>query len=115
VFPANQQPQVRMQLSMILQAVVCQQLVPTIDGRQIPVFEVMYANLAVKNLIREGKTHQIDAAIHAGAAQGMMTMDTALLRLVQQNRITPQTAMQYSLHYEAMENRLSALFPGKLA
>ena len=69
VFPAGQQAQVRMQLSMVLQAVISQQLVPTLDGKQTPAFEIMYTNPAIKNLIREAKTHQIDSAIQAGAAQ----------------------------------------------
>ena len=66
VFPAGQQAQVRIQLSMVLQAVVSQQLVPTLDGGQTAVFEVMKSNTAIRNLIREAKTHQLDAAIQAG-------------------------------------------------
>lgn len=109
VFPASQQGQVRIQLSMVLQAVISQQLVPTVDGGQTVAFEVMYTNPAIRNLIREAKTHQIDAAIQAGAAEGMCTMDGSLLRLVQQKRITRETALTYSIHYEAMEKRLAAL------
>lgn len=104
VFPAGQQVQVRMQLSMVLQAVISQQLVPTLDGRQTPVFEIMYTNPAIKNLIREAKTHQIDSAIQAGAAQGMCTMDASLLRLVTEKRISKETALTHCMHYEAMEN-----------
>ena len=109
VFPASQQNQVRIQLSMVLQAVISQQLVPTVDGGQTVAFEVMYSNTAIRNLIREAKSHQIDAAIQAGAAEGMCTMDASLLRLVQQQRITKETALTYSIHYEAMEKRLAAL------
>ena len=90
VFPAGQQAQVRMQLSMVLQAVISQQLVPTLDGKQTPAFEIMYTNPAIKNLIREAKTHQIDSAIQAGAAQGMCTMDASLLRLVTEKRVSKQ-------------------------
>ena len=82
VFPAGQQAQVRMQLSMVLQAVISQQLVPTLDGKQTPAFEIMYTNPAIKNLIREAKTHQIDSAIQAGAAQGMCTMDAIILYIL---------------------------------
>ena len=106
VFPAGQQAQVRMQLSMVLQAVISQQLVPTLDGKQTPAFEIMYTNPAIKNLIREAKTHQIDSAIQAGAAQGMCTMDTSLLRLVTEKRVSKET---HCMHYEAMEKRLSAM------
>lgn len=108
-FPASQQNQVRIQLSMVLQAVISQQLVPTVDGGQTVAFEVMYTNPAIRNLIREAKSYQIDAAIQAGTAEGMCTMDTNLLRLVQQKRITRETALTYSIHYEAMEKRLDAL------
>lgn len=109
VFPASQQAQVRIQLSMVLQAVISQQLVPTTDGGQTVAFEVMYANPAIRTLIRESKSHQIDAAIQSAAAEGMCTMDGSLLRLYQQNRITRETAITYSIHHEAMQKRLSML------
>ena len=109
VFPAGQQAQVRMQLSMVLQAVISQQLVPTLDGKQTPAFEIMYTNPAIKHLIREAKTHQIDSAIHAGAAQGMCTMDASLLRLVTEKRVSKETALTHCMHYETMEKRLSAM------
>ena len=109
VFPAGQQAQVRMQLSMVLQAVISQQLVPTLDGKQTPAFEIMYTNPAIKNLIREAKTHQIDSAIQAGAAQGMRTMDASLLRLVTEKRVSKETALTHCMHYETMEKRLSAM------
>lgn len=109
VFPAGQQAQVRMQLSMVLQAVISQQLVPTLDGKQTPAFEIMYTNPAIKNLIREAKTHQIDSAIQAGAAQGMCTMDASLLRLVTEKRVSKETALTHCMHYETMEKRLSAM------
>lgn len=107
-FPASQQ-QVRIQLSMVLQAVISQQLIPDVNGEQIVAFEIMYTNPAIKNLIREAKAHQIDAAIQSSAAEGMCTMDTALLRLFQQKRITKDTALTYSIHYEAMEKKPTAL------
>ena len=109
VFPAGQQAQVRMQLSMVLQAVISQQRVPTRDGKQTPAFEIMDTNPAIKNLIREAKTHQIDSAIQAGAAQGMCTMDASLLRLVTEKRVSKETALTHCMHYEAMEKRLSAM------
>lgn len=106
-FPANQQAQVRLQLSMVLQAVISQQLVPDVNGRAIPVFEIMYVNLAIRNMIRESKTHQIDSAIQSGAAQGMRTMDTALFQLYQQRRITAETCLTYCTNHDAMQKRLS--------
>lgn len=109
VFPASQQAQVRIQLSMVLQAVISQQLVPTTDGGQTAVFEVMSTNPAIKNLIREAKTHQIDAAIQAGAAEGMCTMDDSLCRLYAQKRVTRETVLTYCLRYETTARKLNAI------
>lgn len=108
-FPPNQQAQIRLQLSMVLQAVISQQLVPGVDGTPIPVFEIMYSTLAIRNMIRESKTHQLDAAIASGAAQGMRTMDMALADLVRQKRITEETALYYCANYETMQKRLQLL------
>lgn len=94
---------------MVLQTVISQQLIPTTDGGQTAVFEVMNNNAAIKNLIREAKTHQIDAAIQAGAAEGMCTMDDSLCRLYAQKRITRDTALTYCLRYETMVRKLNAL------
>lgn len=107
-FPPNQQTQIRLQLSMVLQAVISQQLVPGADGTSIPVFEIMYTTMAIRNMIRESKTHQLESAIASGAAQGMRTMDMALLELVQQGRITVDTALMYCTNYDTMRKRLNA-------
>ncbi len=104
-FPANQQHQIRMQLSMVLQAVVSQQLVPTVDGKLYPAFEIMLVNPAIRNLIREEKIHQIDSAIAAGAAEGMRTMDQSLFNLVKEGKVSKETALQYSSHYDALRKR----------
>ena len=105
-FPPNQQPQIRLQLSMVLQAVISQQLVPDVNGKPLPVFEIMYATMAIRNMIRESKTHQLDAAIASGGALGMRTMDMALLELVQAGKITKDTALTYCTNYENMSRRL---------
>lgn len=107
-FPANQQRQIRIQLSMVLQAVVSQQLVPTVDGGMVPAFEVMIANTAIRNLIREAKTHQMDSVIAAGAAEGMRTMDQSLFELVASGQVARETALQCSIHQEALAKRLEA-------
>ena len=109
MYPANQQSQIRLQLSMTLQAVISQQLIPDISGKLIPVFEIMYVNPAIRNLIRESKTHQIEAAIQAGSAEGMRTMDASLLQLYQQKRITKETVLTYCLNYEATSRKLKLL------
>ena len=105
--PANQQAQVRIQLSMVLRAVVSQRLVPTVTGEQTPVFEVMTINSAVQNMIRDGKTHQIDNVIYGGAVgQSMISMDNELFRLVREGRITKETAVLYAANAEMLKKRL---------
>lgn len=104
-FPATQQRQIRMQLSMVLQAVVSQQLVPTLDGGIVPVFEIMVATPAIRNLIREGKTHQIDSIIAASSEDGMKTMDQALFDLVMSGTISREVALQHAIHQEALKTR----------
>ncbi len=105
-FPPNQQAQIRLQLSMVLQAVISQQLVPDVNGQPIPVFEIMYTNMAIRNMIRESKTHMLESAIASGTAQGMRTMDMALQDLVRQGRITKETALTQCTNYENMKKRL---------
>ncbi len=107
-FPPNQQRQIRMQLSMVLQAVVSQQLVPTVDGGVVPVFEIMQSCPAIRNLIREGKTHQIDSVIAANGDMGMRTMDQNLFDLCAAGTITKETALNYSIHQEALRKRFDA-------
>lgn len=109
VFPANQQQQVKIQLAQILKGVVCQQLVPCVDGGQIPVFEIMKSTTAIQNMIREDKLHQLDSAMQAGAADGMCTMDGSLLRLYKEGRISRATALVSCVHYENMVKRIGGL------
>jgi twitching motility protein PilT len=97
VFPPEQQQQVRVQLSVALQGVICQQLLPTSDGAgRTAACEVMIPTAAVRNLIREGKTHQILSAMQTGSNSGMQTMDAALATLVRQGKITQRLAEQRS-------------------
>ena len=104
-FPANQQNQIRAQLSMVLKAVVSQRLILTKDGALQPVFEVMCVNPAIQNLIREGKTHQIDNAIFGGGAD-MLSMDTELARLLSENKIDREQAVLYAIHPETVERQI---------
>ena len=106
VFPANQQQQVKIQLAQILKGIVCQQLVPATDGSLIPVFEVMKSTVAVQNMIRENKLHQLESVMQAGAADGMCTMDGNLLALYRAGRITRDTALLSCVNYENMVKRL---------
>ncbi len=107
-FPPSQQQQVRIQLSMVLRAVVSQRLVPTLDGNLAPVFEVMNVNSAIQNMIRDGKTHQIDNVIYGGSTgqTSMMSMDNELLRLCREKRISRDTALLYAMNQDALRKRL---------
>ena len=105
-FPSGQQDQVRVQLSMVLHTVVSQQLVPDMEGGLVPAFEIMHVNSAIRSLIRDSKTHQIDNAIAAGSAEGMVSMDQSLLALYKANRISKDTAMSFSDNPDQMRRRL---------
>lgn len=97
VFPAHQQPQVRAQLANMLMAICSQRLVPAVGGGRVCAAEIMIANSAVRALIREGKTFQLDTAIQTGADQGMQTMDRTLAKLVQTGVITYDSAREYAV------------------
>lgn len=107
VFPAHQQQQVRIQLSMALQGVISQQLLTRADqaGRVVAV-EVMVANTAVRNLIREGKSHQLNSIIQTNAKSGMRTMDDALCELCRQSLITREDALEHSVDMDYMKTLL---------
>jgi twitching motility protein PilT len=107
VFPPHQQGQVRMQLSVALQGIVTQQLIPTADGAGRAVAcEVLVPTPAVRNLIREGKTHQIYSTIQTSGANGMQTMDADLARLVRQGKINRGIAEQRSAIPEELKRLL---------
>jgi twitching motility protein PilT len=107
VFPSHQQQQIRVQLAGALQGVVCQTLCKTYDGKGRAVAtEVLVATPAIRNLIREGKTHQIYSSLQAGARHGMHTLDQHLAELVKSGRITYETALDKCHHIEDF-NRLT--------
>lgn len=97
VFPPHQQPQIRAQLANILMAICSQRLVPAIGGGRIVAAEVMVANPAVRNIIREGKSHQLDAVIQTGADQGMQSMDRTLANLIRSGTITYDEARNFAV------------------
>ena len=103
VFPPHQQPQVRSQLSNILQAICAQRLVPAIGGGRVVAAEILVANPAVRSVIREGKTHQLDTIIQTGADQGMQTMDRTLVKLIQTGVITHDVAREYAVDLQEFE------------
>jgi len=97
VFPEEQQGQVRLQLSNVLEAVFSQRLVPSIDGKRVVAHELMLATTAIKTSIREGKTHQIDSILQTSSEAGMNTLEKSLAELVNSGKITLAVAQTYSL------------------
>lgn len=105
-FPADQQGQIRIQLSSVLRTVVCQQLLPRKEGGLVPAFEIMNMTNAVKSMIRDNKTHQINNVIAAGAADGMISMNQSVLGLYKQGIITKEVALEYCDNPEQLQRLL---------
>lgn len=103
VFPPHQQQQIRVQLAGMLQAICAQRLVPTIGGGRIAAAEIMIATPAIRNIIREGKTHQLDAAIQTGAEYGMQTMDRQLVNLIHEGKITYEEAKNFAVDVSELD------------
>jgi twitching motility protein PilT len=106
-FPPNQQNQIRTQLSLVLQGVISQQLIPAVNGDIVPAFEIMIANTAIRNMIREQKIHQIDNVIYSSAKEGMLTMDSSLINLCKRGIIDKKVAVGYSANPELFLKKLS--------
>ena len=106
VFPANQQRQVAVQLSMVLSAVVSQQLLPTVDGGVVPAFEIMTVNPAIRNMIRDNKIPQIEGLLYSSSKEDMISMDSSILKLYHEGRITRETALLYATNPEMLERKL---------
>lgn len=107
VFPPHQQQQIRMQLANVLECIVSQQLIPTADGQhRAAAFEVMHVNSAVRNLIREGKTHQIQTIIQTNKRIGMQTMDDSILDLYSRGIIDGEKAKSFAQDPLAMERKV---------
>ena len=105
-FPADQQEQIRIQLSAVLHTIVSQQLLPGVDGERVPAFEIMHMNSAIRSMIRDCKNHQIAGAIASGSEEGMLSMDQSILDLYRGGQITRQTALEYADNPEQMLRRL---------
>ena len=107
VFPPHQQQKIRVQLANVLEAVISQQLIPTADGRgRAAAFEVMISNSAVRNLIREGKSHQLLSVMQTTRKIGNIAMDEAIMALFQEGKITREMAVQYAVDTDGMANKL---------
>ncbi|HKM03981.1 MAG TPA: type IV pilus twitching motility protein PilT [Lachnospiraceae bacterium] len=107
VFPPHQQQQIRVQLANVLEAVISQQLIPTADGMgRVAAFEVMHSNHAVRNLIREGKSHQLVSVMQTNRKLGMITMDEALIQLFYERKISREMAIQFAQDPDGMQIKL---------
>ncbi|HET8709299.1 MAG TPA: type IV pilus twitching motility protein PilT [Candidatus Saccharimonadales bacterium] len=103
VFPPHQQPQIRAQLSNILMAICSQRLVPSIGGGRIAAAEILIGTPAVRNIIREGKSHQLDAVIQTGAEFGMQSMDKTLAALIHEGTITYDEARNFAVDIDELD------------
>lgn len=106
VFPPHQQPQIRAQLANILMAICSQRLIPTIGGGRIAAAEILIATPAVRNIIREGKNHQLEAVIQTGGEFGMQSMDKTLVELIQKGTITYDEAKNYAVDIEELDRMM---------
>ena len=108
IFPTNQQQQVRVQLAMVLEGVISQSLLPTANGQgRVAAFEVMLASPAIRSLIREAKTHQIQSTIQTSRQLGMITMDDALYDLFSAGTITREMAMTYAQDQQYLRKKIN--------
>lgn len=105
-FPSSQQDQIRMQLASSLSGILSQRLVPRVSGGQLPAFELLIANNAVANLIREKRTHEINTVVETGSESGMIDMNRCLIELVRKGEISVETAYQHSLNPKVLERML---------
>jgi twitching motility protein PilT len=111
VFPPHQQQQVKFQMSTALQGIISQQLIPTVKGdSRAAAVEVMITTPAIKNLIREGKTHQIKGIIETGVKYGMKSMDASLLELYRRGKISLENTLNYAVDQEHVRNLLSSSY-----
>lgn len=107
VFPPHQQQQIRVQLSTVLQCVVSQQLIPTADNKgRVAAFEVLHVNQAIRNLIRENKTHQITSVIQTNRSSGMQTMDESIMGLLRDGLISREQALIFAADPSSLERRM---------
>ena len=106
-FPSSHQAQIRMMLSMVLQTVVSQQMLPDKNGGMVPAFEIMHVNSAIRSMIRDNKSHQINNTMAASNQEGMITMDQAIVELYRKGLITKETALDYADTPELVKRQLN--------
>lgn len=106
VFPASEQTQIAMQLSLVLQCVISMQLVPDTNGQQVAVFEIMTVTPAIRNMIRDNKIPQIEGMLYSSNKEDMISMDSSLLNLYRDKIITKETALDYATNPEMLKRKL---------
>ncbi len=106
VFPPEQQRQIAIQLSLVIKAVVSQQLVPAVDGSMVPAFEIMTVTPAIRNMIRDNKVPQIDGLVYSSATPEMISMDNSLMQLFKQGKISRETALAYATNSEMLSRKI---------
>ncbi|MDO4754483.1 MAG: ATPase, T2SS/T4P/T4SS family, partial [Bacillota bacterium] len=112
VFPSYQQQQIRIQLSNVLEAVISQQLLPSADGNgRVAAFEIMTATGAVRNLLREGKSHQLNTVIQTSKALGMELMDSSLFQLYNTGKITFDALKKYAVDFDTLAKQMGLVAP----
>lgn len=103
VFPSHQQQQIRIQLAGILQGIIAQRLIPMVGGGRMAAAEILVVTPAVRNIIREGKSHQIESVIQTGAEYGMQSMDKTLVRLIHSGKITYDVATSFAVDISELD------------
>lgn len=106
VFPPHQQQQIRVQLAGVLQGIVSQRLIPMVGGGRIAASEILVVTPAVRNIVRESKTHQLDAVIQTGAEHGMQSMDKTLVSLIHEGKISYEEAKNYAIDIEELDRMM---------
>ncbi len=106
IFPPDQQHQIRVQMTGVIHTVVSQQLLPDVNGGLVPAFEIMHMTDAIRAMIRDHKTHQINAAIASGGQQGMISMDQSILQLWRDGHITRDTALSHADNPDQLARRM---------
>jgi len=109
VFPDSIKSQIRIQLAEVITAVISQRLIPTVDNNRVAAFEILLANSAIKNIIREGKTFMIENVMQTSTDVGMINMEASLARLIKEGRITEEMGMSYSLRPLELQNKLRSI------
>jgi twitching motility protein PilT len=110
MFPSNDRHQIRLALSQTLQAIICQRLIPGINGKVIPVCEILRTNSLVRKLIIEEKPDKIQIVIEGGEEEGMISFNQSLYKMVKADKVSEEVALEYASNPEALKMNLKGIF-----